>query len=234
MNRILKTLIAAAMALTAIGAIGAAGAQAAPEFHCHNSAGVGLASCKIKAEKDGTVKVAHHVFIVKNVTGESTSITCGQITGSGTITSGAVKGTTTTAKLEAIAYDECNCFGSEKCEIKMNGCKYEFNSNGTVSIVGCEKDIEINVAGVCTIKVPAQNNLATVTYKTIGTSPTRTITVEPLVKNIEVTTKPEGTGCGIKTGPEDGPYTGEYTTGNTIVQAQEDTAEAKHADGWWL
>jgi hypothetical protein len=63
MKRALKTLLAAVMALTATGVIGASGAQAAAEFHCHNSAGVGLPSCKFKAEKDGTGKVAHHVFV---------------------------------------------------------------------------------------------------------------------------------------------------------------------------
>jgi hypothetical protein len=38
----------------------------------------------------------------------------------------------------------------------------------------------------------------------------------------------EGAACPIKNEP---PFTGEYTTGNTIVKPEE--ASGAHTDGWW-
>ena len=111
----------------------------------------------------------------------------------------------------------------------MNGCNYEFKASGLVSIVGCTAGKEIEVLeNTCLVKIPEQSNLPNVTYTNVGTSPNRTVTVSTSV-TLSVTSI-SATGCSIKDEP---PFTGEYTTGNTLVRPAEDKAGGLHIDGWW-
>lgn len=216
MIRNLKVLIAAAMALAAFGAFGASGAQAA-EFHCS------VTPCVLTPNLDGTAKNSHHVFIVKQ--GEtSVSTTCNQITGDATFEGK----TTSSITFTGVAYDVCTVAGAES-EVKMNGCDYLFTSNGQVHLI-CPKvgevqqKIEIVVKETgCTITVGEQT-LEGVGYKTASpavTLSTNVLNIAATVANDKCTT--------IKLNP--GAATGEYTTGNTLVNAE--TEGKVSAEAWF-
>jgi len=219
MIRNLKVLMLAAMVVAAFGAFSASGAQAA-QFHCTPAAG--QTGCTLTAENDGTGKTAHHVFEIANKLNERTAITCGTITGHATLATTAESITTTT-----VGYANCTWNGSV-AEVKMNGCQYKFNANGGKNVaVVCPAGKEIEqIIPTCTAKIGPQeasgityHNTTEVKPRTVTLSAAVTVTVNSLVGE-----------CGIKL---EGPYTGHYTTGNTIIKAEEDPG-TKEVDGWWL
>jgi hypothetical protein len=89
------------------------------------------------------------------------------------------------------SYFGCTAFGLMTASIDVNECKYRFkvkkieggNREGSADLVcpaGKEITATASMGGVtkCTIHVPSQSNLGTVTYKNIGTGTTREITIE--------------------------------------------------------
>jgi len=228
MIRNLKVLMLAAMALAAFGVTFASGAQAA-EFHCSVAPCTFTAKPDLKTGESLPSRTAHHVFIVENAAGASVSFTCEQITGAGT---SATK-TATTLELgtvAAIEYHNCLVGGSGKVNVRMNGCKYNFSSAGTVTITGCNagKSIEVEIEetkGIVTIA--AQGPLNGIKYHTSGVTPNREITVETAVTGIAVTCDGNVLIDCSKT-----PLQGTYTTGNTLVRGETDPGGVM-ADAWF-
>lgn len=220
MIRNLKVLLAAALALAAIG--GASAAQAA-EFHCS------VSPCRYRAKQDGTGKTAHQVFIVENIAGtESVSFTCAEIKGEGS----TATTTATEVILENISYPTFGCTvnGSAGVEVVMNSCKYIFTSTGTVTIAGCTagKSIEVRIPSIgCTFFVPEQGPKEGISYHTIGTTPTREVTVSADVTTL-IVTKTEACAPFIGGGNL---LLGRYTTGNAIVTGE--TSAGVMADAWF-
>jgi hypothetical protein len=234
MIRNLKVLLAAAMALAAFGALSASAAHAAEEkFHCNKPI------CTLTLNPDGAVPsaTAHHVFIVKNTLGESISFTCRQLTGNATTT------TATTEEITAkeLEYDICTGNGAP-VKVRMNKCDYKFKSKNGATVLGAEihiecpevtKHIEIELTETgCIFEVTPQTVVGA-HYHNIGTPGTSSTenTVEARVPNIKVEFLKEGAGCLIKTAGQS--FTSEYTTGNTIVTAEEDNASKVMVEGWW-
>jgi hypothetical protein len=225
MIRNLKVLFAAAMVLGALGAFGASGAQAA-EFHC------GAEPCKLKLKPDETAntKTAHHVFIVKNSLGETISFTCGQLAGSATSSTK----TFTTATVTGLVYSQCILQAdSSVVTVTTTGCDYTLTSHGKVGVT-CEgtNKIKVTTATGCIMEIGTFTDLEGVTYHNLGTTPNREVTVSTLVKGIPVTSNAGNTKAKCGFDPTKSPLTGEYTTGNTIAEAQVDATGVK-TDGWW-
>ncbi len=228
MIRNLKILIAAAMALAAFGAISAPGAQAA-EGHC------GVEPCTITIKPDGkpgpTGVKAHQVFIVKQG-GSSVSTTCQQVTGDAT----AATKTFSTITLTNIVYHTCYIAG-ENSTAKANACEYHYAVGGThnaTAQVKCPVGVEIG------LEVPATGCLITIgstgvlggglTFKDAETNGTKKteITAEVTVTNIPVTVNNSKCPGGLVAGPA----TGEYTTGNGVLTAEEDGTQT-HTSLWF-
>jgi hypothetical protein len=95
----------------------------------------------------------------------------------------------------------------------------------------CPEGKGIEVETGCLMKILAFEDKEGVTYHNLGTAPSREVTVSILVKGIPVSSSSSPIQCGgfntLKT-----PLTGEFTTGNTIAEAQNDSTGAK-VDGWW-
>ncbi len=123
------------------------------------------------------------------------------------VTAGETALKSETQKL-TIQYKECKAFG---LSAEITPAEYVFNANGTVNI---QKAITIKAAG-CTVTVPAQEKLGTITYK--NSSPVKTITLEPSVTGIK--SKGEGFAC---TYAEEAK--GTYA-GNSEIAAAGDTQE---------
>jgi len=226
MIRNLKVLVAAAMALAAFGVLNASGAQAAAEFHCSVEPCVGV----LKPDEVVNTKTSHQVFIIENAEKtESLSFTCGSLSGKAKIntkTSSVVEA----GSFSALAYSECLVNGGAALTIDMNGCKYNLTAAGTATITGCtsaSKSIEATMTG-CTISVPEQGPLGTVSYHNIGTSPNREVTIQPSIKEIKVTASGTQANCGIN--PQQ-TLIATQTTGNVIVTGQ--TEPGVMADAWW-
>ena len=98
--------------------------------------------------------------------------------------------------------------------ITTHECSYQFvagtttgtgSSSGTVNLVNCPTSapIEVNVSGLCLIKISNQSGIGPITYKTNAVSPS-TVNIEPHATNIKYTQS------GSKTG-ENAEYTGAVT-----------------------
>jgi hypothetical protein len=227
MIRNLKVLLAAAMVLGALGVVGAASAQAEPLFHCS------VAPCKLKLKPDEAVntKTSHHVFIVKNSIGESISFTCAGLNGTAT----SSEKTFTTATVTGLEYIE-PCIlqiDSSKVTVKTNECDYTLTSHGKVGVTCPGSNvIEVKTTLGCLMKIGSFSDLEGVTYHNLGTEPNREVTVSVFVKGIPVSSPSTSAECGgFNTSKT--PLVGEYTTGNTIAEAQNDSTGAK-IDGWWV
>jgi hypothetical protein len=237
MIRNLKVLLVAAMAVAAFTAVNASGAQAAEEFHCS------VEPCRYRLHPDevaGT-KTAHHVFIVKNSKGESVSFTCNTLDGEGR----SLTKTATELTVQNLQYTECLANPGGKVNVRMNECDYDFaalggavgSSPGARVEIRCPgtKHIEIEIEPEhCVFEVTPQD-LKGVHYHNIGTAGTSSteVTVEANVPGIVVEKGLNaGTKCGIPTGSLT--LTSEYTTGNTIVTAEEDIeGSPAMVEGWW-
>jgi hypothetical protein len=237
MIRNLKVLFSTALALAAVGAFSASAAQAhtPAEFHCH------VAPCAVTLEPDGADPsvISHHVFLVKNPTGESLTFTCNTLDGYAT---SSVK-TFTTATVTNLEYTTCHANG-QPAIVRANGCHYDITATGTVTIQCGAKPIEIQILGLgCTATIGSQGPLAGIKFNNIGIGPgtpsNTYMTLEAKVPGIVVTFhKVVGGNCIFNEAHT--PLTSEYTTGNTTVTGFEDpagTAADKHGstrnDIWW-
>jgi hypothetical protein len=227
MIRNLKVLLAAALALAAFGAI-TASAHAADEFRCT------VAPCRGKLSTDGTLKTAHHVFIVENGTGGSVSFTCESLRGTAEFVSGTDVSLSWSrvANGDREAYDNCEVSGSPGVIVHMNDCKYTFTRGSTTDAAAGTKDeaevhvecpvgetIEITMPppSTCVFRIGAQtlggsNTKGGIGYHTEGTE----VTVTANVKGIQVTTN--GNCSAFITGTLEGTY----TTGNTLVTGEKE------------
>jgi len=230
MIRNLKVLVAAAMALGALGAVGASSSHAAL-FHCEAEPCTG----KLKPDESSGTKTSHHVFIVENAAKtESVSFTCNSLDGKTTVSIGKTSGEAefggNVGAANALVYNTCTVNGGPPATVDMNGCKYNFNAAGAVTITGCTnaaKQIEITISG-CTFDIPEQA-LAGITYHTIGITPNREVTGEANIKSITVTAA-TGTKAACTINPSQA-LTGTYTTGNTLATGE---LIGVMLDGWWL
>jgi hypothetical protein len=234
MIRNLKVMLAAATAMAAFGALSASAAHAAEEkFHCSKS------SCTLTLNPDGAVPsaTAHHVFIVKNDLGESISYTCRQFTGNATPASATALEITA----KELAYDTCTGNGAPVA-VRMNKCDYKFKALNGASFAGAEvhiecpevtKHIELELTETGCIFGVTPQTLVGAHYHNIGTPGTSSTetTVEARVPKITVELIQEGLGCMIKTAGQT--FTSEFTTGNTLVTAEEDNASKVMVENWW-
>jgi hypothetical protein len=87
-----------------------------------------------------------------------------------------------------VSYGNCTFFGFINVAVNMRNCQYNFHINGEVDItpVGCGP-IEFS-AGSCTVSIPSQSGLKSVTYENMGTKKERDVTVIPNIKNIKYST----------------------------------------------
>src|SRR5260221_432582 len=166
------------------------------------------------------------------ITNKSLSVTCNEVHATVKLPEG--KTTATELETSEITYtdstkeaDHCRGPLSTSPKINMNGCQYKFHAGeiikegetkGTVDL-NCPEGKEVTVeSAACTVHIPAQSGLSSVTYKTIA-GPPEDFTVEPNVTGI----KYKHTGlCGNGEG-SDGTYTGNVTVkAEDNVQGQKD------------
>jgi len=235
MSRNLRTLLAAALTLTALGIT--ASAHAADEFHCSTF------PCRGKLSTDGTGAAAHHVLIFENETKtESVSFTCGSLRGTAEFVSGTdlslgwVKGST-----DREAYVECKINGTPGVVIHMNGCKYTFTGGALGRtdraelhlLCGVEEEMEITIPeSTCVFGIPPQTmgggtgNSGGVGYTTSGTPPNRELTFT--INAHQIVVKKKGNCEAIIKAAV---IEGTYTTGNTLVTGQ--TSAGVMAEAWF-
>jgi hypothetical protein len=205
--RKLKTMGIALIAVFALTAVVASAAQAS-EF--------GWAS--------GTTKIERSANTVQkfNVPGIG-SFECNEVVAFATGLTGTGAASVTTDK-GSLTYNDTTK-GSDKCPaslgtatIATNECQYVFTpgtstgtgtSSGFVDIV-CPtgKSIEVNVSGLCLVKVGPQTGLGPVAYSTNAGPPT-SVTITPNVTNIAWSTAPKSL-CGTHSGTT-ATYTGDVT-----------------------
>jgi hypothetical protein len=214
MIRNLKALGLALVAVFAMSAVAASGAQAA---HFAWAEGTTTLNGSAEANAGGIQKFTTSVGTFE----------CNSVTASASV-SGLTSETVTT---NSITYN--NSGSADECpaslgtaHISMNGCNYKFHAgatvgesttetSGTVDVICPTNPIEINVSGLCLVKVGSQTGLGPVIYKTIAGSPS-TVTIEPKVTNITWTSSGL---CGTH-GDSKGTY-----TGNVIVKGENELAE---------
>jgi len=225
MIRNLKILFAAALTLSALGAM-ASSAHAVEEFHCS------VNPCHGTLKPDGTGKTSHHVFIVENeLTTESVSFTCESLSGE----SFSVGFTEIT--LEHLAYKNCTANGSAGVTVVMNGCDYSMDTVGgrvdsALARVSCPAAVKIEIKyNGCVISVLGAFESFGIGYTTVGTSPTREVTVT--VNHVRVPSSvisATGTKAQCLINPAQR-LVGTYTTGNTLVTGE--TFAGVMADAWY-
>lgn len=130
-----------------------------------------------------------------------------------------LKNTVTKIKMSA-EYDGCHVIilFTFAATVNMNGCEYEFESDGDIQLV-CPvgKKIVISSSG-CTIEVGSQEIKGGASYKSEGSGKTRTVTVTSTAKKIKY--NQSGSSCSTKSG-EDAEYTGSAkTTGENTAGEQ--------------
>lgn len=205
MFRKLKTLGLCLGAVLAIGAVGASASSAAPQFHFE----------------------AEHTII----TGQQTTanafvfdvgeVKCGVAQFAGT----SAVFTTTTITLTP-TFDNCLLDEEEEVTFTHNGCSFVFHLGantehltGTMSIeCPANEVIEID-APECTITVPPQGGLGTVTYTNEGAETTRSVVFDLGIAGIVYAE--DGAGCvNEEETTNNGTYTGKITvTGENTMGA---------------
>jgi hypothetical protein len=202
LRKLMRAAVLSAV-LCALGAVTASAAFAAGEFTVESAPSV------IRGAQAST-----NVFEVTNTTHvEFVKVKCTVATFEGEAPT--VSGTTLTVTPN---YEECT-LGGQAVTVSMNGCKYRFNSvsSGTasVNITGCtevggvKKTITI-VKSNCTITVPEQGPLSTVTFTNAGSGTTADSLATANISTI--TNTQTGTECpapGLES--SDGKYTGTVT-----------------------
>lgn len=168
-------------------------------------------------------------------TTETFKTTAGSVTCHGSYV-GTVNATSTTTLSVTPSYSGCTALGFPGSQVHVNGCSFLFHitptagvKTGTVDIV-CPEGQSIKVTALsvgtlkCTIDVPAQTGLATVTYSNAGAASgsTREVTVSAVINNLHyLHTSELATGlgkCTAGTGT-DGKY-----EGKALVTGEEDKA----------
>jgi hypothetical protein len=200
MNRRLKSLGLALLAVLAFASVSVSAASAA-EFHSE------IAHTALS----GT-QVGEDVF-----TTNAGTVKCKKASYTGT--SSAV---TTPHQTVAPSYSECTAFGFVNATIDPNGCTYTFAAvagtpspiTGTVQIVctGEKKYIEVTAFN-CDVKVGPQGPLKGITYTNAGAGKTRDVTVDVSLTGLHY--EQSGTsfpGCSGGAGTfTNGTYTGQAT-----------------------
>jgi hypothetical protein len=231
MTRNLKAL---GLALGVVFAMSAVAAQAAVATEGTFSWAGGTA--KLTAETDEAAPSQVFTFTTKY--GANVSATCNEVHAEAEVSG---TGSSEVTAKEVVYSDsgipnESECTGhlgevEESAEVRLNGCDYRFHAGttlapapmgeteGTVDIICPEgKVIEVQL-GICLVKVPPQEGVGPVYYRTETTEP-ESVTIEALVGTTEtahnkaLTYETEGFPCGKQTGENarhDGQYTGNVT-----------------------
>ena len=216
MIRNLKALMLAAMALAVFGALAASPAQAA-KFHS------GLAETTVIVKTDGTSKTAHQVF---DAPGGATA-TCSGVSGHGSVVGEEVETIDVTLNFE----QACTFLG-QPATVSTNKCIFGFKSNGKVELKGVGCELSVSIPG-CVVTFETPNTYEGISYHNINTeggatetTPTTYTTISAAVTGIK------GTATG-GTCPVPGAFTtGEFTTGNAIVEGQAKGGGAM-TKVWW-
>jgi len=193
MNRKLKTLGLALVAVLAMAAISAASASAAlEEFHA------GSASGSVKG-----INVGEETFTVTAGT-----VRCKVAEYNGTFSASTVK-----TQVVKPTYKECTAFGFVETPIDVNGCEYRFNQPnsgvGTVDIINCTKPLEVTAFN-CTVTVGNQTGLTSVTYTNVAGSPDDLL-IHTNITNIKYTQDPKNFPQCTSATHTNGTYTGTNT-----------------------
>lgn len=186
MLRYLSTLGLTVLAALAIGTVGAAPASAAPEFHFESE---------------------HTIITGTQTTGlewsfDNGTVKCGIANFGGT----SQVATTTTITLNPI-FENCSIKEGEAeavaATVTLNGCAFLFhlgaNTEHLTGTMGIEcPDFPIIIhAPECTITVPQQGNLGTVTYTNEGAETTRSMVFDVGLAGIDYVE--HGAGCASET-----------------------------------
>jgi hypothetical protein len=201
MNRKLKALGLALVAVLAMGALSASAASA-ENFHSESATDTVL-----KGSQVGT-----DVFTVNAGT-----VKCNEATYAGT-QSGA---TATTVKVTP-TYSECTAFGFVSTAIDVNGCTYEFSSDNSNVVIGCATNPITVTAFNCWVTVGSQTTNGGITYTNTGAGASRDVDVTVNISGIHYVQHSKsfpGCSSGTRT---DGKYTGAatvqgFTTGGAQV-----------------
>lgn len=214
MIRNLKALVVAATVSAAFAVVGASAAQGA-EFRCNQE------PCTYTLQTHGTGSKSHHVLIIKQGL-LTVPATCKTIEGHGTAPT-----ITNQLTITGIKYGGCSVGGSEKeVEVKMNSCHYQFTNGGSVHIKGCAGGFIELIKEECIVSIGEQT-AGGMTYKTIGATPTREVTVETKLAGLTGTANNKCGGIGLMQGA----VTVDYTTGNALLTGE--TAAGVMADAWF-
>jgi hypothetical protein len=166
MNRKLKTLGLALVAVLAMG-ISAASASAA-NFHSESTSTVLTAT-----------QVNQHTF-----TSNAGTVHCTTATFSGTTSSTS---TTQTSQELTPAYSGCTNTTFGGATVDVGTCKYRLHAAGTADVTGCGVNgLRVTAPG-CTITVPDQTGLSKVSYATGGTGTTHDLLAEIAIIGIKYT-----------------------------------------------
>ena len=133
------------------------------------------------------------------------------------------------------SYSGC-LFAGVSAEVITNGCTYKLFPGGTADVV-CPAGKEITVvsppAGTvkCTVHVPAQTGLKSVTYTNLGSSPTQEVTIAVNLSGIKYS-ETEGSGLGKCPASNPVTQTGGTYTGKALATG-ENAAGAAHTSIIW-
>jgi hypothetical protein len=196
MIRNLKTLALALVAVLSIGAVGASAASASPQFHFESEHTI------ITGQQSTVNALSFDVGVVE----------CGIVRFAGT----KAVFTSTTITLTP-TFDNCLLDEEGEVTVTFNGCSflYHIGANtehftGTMSIECMDELIEID-APECTITIPPQGNLGTVTFTNEGEETTRGVVFDQGIAGLDYVE--HGPGCENETGTtNNGTYTGKVTT----------------------
>ena len=216
MIRNLKALMLAGMALAAFGALAVSSAQAA-EFHSD------LAATTLTVKTDGASKTAHQVFDAPG----GGSVTCAGVSGEGLVK------TKTAASIEVTLTFEgaCTAFG-QTAEVDTTNCVFGFTASGEVELKGAGCKLAVTSLG-CEVSFTTPKTYKGITYHNINTESGSTVegsatytTVSAVINGIAG--EEVGAAC-----PKAGSFTtGEFTTGNVIVEGEEAPIPPM-ANVWW-
>jgi hypothetical protein len=224
MIRNLKTLLLAALAVTALGALAASAAQAHPEFTAQVQAGK---ETTVTALPDGTGKTAHHVFDIRKGPNEGVlSITCNEFTADGVVSGSTFSEVTVTPHwgktVAGVFKTECNFVGQE-VEVNTGACDLVLTATETVIIktdtklVGeCKHGKQPITFNNTTLNCHVEVGEQTITGIKYHNFADGTVTVESTALAVQYNATGVGCPYGTKTN-------GQFTTGNTILTGEDIT-----------
>lgn len=124
-----------------------------------------------KASKTGELKatqLSSQLFVTNGG-----AIECETLKGTGNVTS-----LISETQVATVEFGSCNAFS---IPTTMSPIEFEFNANGTVSIL---KEVTIKASSYCKVTIPAQTDLSTVTYRNLAGGK---LELEPSVRGITST-----------------------------------------------